>query len=368
MQTPRLGDFLIITVYSLIVLSGMFSFQGDWEFNFTFKAFEGLQSRQGAYAGLSSQSPSDGKVRVVISDELDDNPDPLPEQINAINFIIENPALIQNALLEALDKEYPILKECYGDEEEFFPEIHSLEDYKHVFGVGNLFVLYPHKDGYAYIGIECGCIWDEEHGLGFMLHKDRVITVGAADTAFSSLDAYKDNGTYEQKQKEWNGMHMGSPLLPKPKIYTPHQKYGKLKPSQMEANRMYENNLIERGYNQEFIDLVESGKVDINVNNGLNMSYLERATQFNNEVIARYIISRKPVTLKNAIHNATGHANRDLIAFLIENGADINEQNHWKITPLSITQQNINRMRNESSPRLKQYEDLLDWLKSKGAK
>lgn len=124
----------LITDRSFTVLSDMFSFRGDWEFNFTFKAFEGLQSRQGAYAGLSSKVPSDGNVRVVISNELDDNPDPLPEQINAINFIVDNPTLIQNALLEALDKEYANLKECYGDDDEYFPEIHSLNDYKHTFG------------------------------------------------------------------------------------------------------------------------------------------------------------------------------------------------------------------------------------------
>lgn len=48
------------------------------------------------------------------------------------------------------------------------------------------------KDGYAYVGYEFGCTWDEEHGLGFMTYKDRIVDFGGADSAFLTWVARKD--------------------------------------------------------------------------------------------------------------------------------------------------------------------------------
>jgi len=249
-----------------------FKFKGDWEFAYQFEAFKGLQSRRGTYTSRDSGQESDGTVNVSILEELNEETDPTEEQINSINFLIENPEKIQRTLFKALEIEYPKLKEQYGyveeeeDSRKWFPEVKSLDEFRKVFGVGNLFVLMPQKENYSYVGLECGCTWDEEHGLGFLLHKDRLIKIGAADEAFSTWEAFKDNGSYEEEQKKWNKIKTEREPLPKPKKYKPHPKYKKLKPSQIGANKMYENNLIERGFNQEFIELVEKGEIDINVN------------------------------------------------------------------------------------------------------
>ncbi len=39
-----------------------------------------------------------------------------------------------------------------------------------------------------------GCTWDEEHGVGVLTHKGRVVKLGQADTAFDSHAAKKDGG------------------------------------------------------------------------------------------------------------------------------------------------------------------------------
>lgn len=39
-------------------------------------------------------------------------------------------------------------------------------------------------DGLAYIGLQLGCDWDDEHGLGIVLHGTRVVEIGEADIAF----------------------------------------------------------------------------------------------------------------------------------------------------------------------------------------
>ena len=97
------------------------------------------------------------------------------------------------------------IAEMYGydsddeDSREWFPNVERLDGFSKVFGVGNVFVMIPQKEGYSYVGLECGCTWDDEHGLGFLLHKDRLVNIGQADAGFSTWEAYKDNGTYERK-------------------------------------------------------------------------------------------------------------------------------------------------------------------------
>jgi hypothetical protein len=65
------------------------------------------------------------------------------------------------------------------------------------------------KDGYAYIGFELGCTWDEEHGDGVMMQKDRVIEIGLAATSFDSWVAYDNNGTSEMEQAKWEEANAG---------------------------------------------------------------------------------------------------------------------------------------------------------------
>ena len=75
-----------------------FEFKGDWEFEYQFEAFEGLQSRRGSYTSQDSKKESNGIVNVIISDELNDDTDPTEEQTNSINFILNNPAKIKQSL------------------------------------------------------------------------------------------------------------------------------------------------------------------------------------------------------------------------------------------------------------------------------
>ena len=355
----------------------LYKFEGDWESKYQFDAFKGLQSREGVNKSKEANKGSDGTVRLLITDELDDSVDPKQEQINAINYIIDNPKEIQKTLFKTLELEYPKLKEMYGyseddeDSLEWFPKVQSIGDFRNVFGVGNMFVTIESKNGFSYVGLECRCTWDEEHGLGFLLHKNRLIKVGGADVAFNSWETYKDNGTYEDVRKEIEyrakNIEKIRQSLPKPIRYKPNSKYGKLKPSQIRANKMYENNLIERGYNEEFIELVESNKIDIDVNPGLSMTFLERAAQFNNLEIVKYILSKNPKVKKNVIHRSLGYCNRDLVNLLLNSGTDINELDDSGRTLLKATEIRIKYESRRNGGNKIKYEEFEKWLKTKGA-
>ncbi len=39
------------------------------------------------------------------------------------------------------------------------------------------------QDGKPFIGVELGCDWEAEHGIGILLHGEKPLEIGGADTA-----------------------------------------------------------------------------------------------------------------------------------------------------------------------------------------
>lgn len=156
-------------------------------------SWNGFQSRQGFYTSKDSNEASNGLVKVSIKGKKVDNEKVITiEQLNALKFLVDNSDVIRDALLTGLIKELPELKEIYED---LIPEISKIEDFKNHIGLGNLHVMDSDRDQIAYIGFEFGCDWDEEHGVGIIMHKDRVVEIGQADTAFNIWPTFDDNGT-----------------------------------------------------------------------------------------------------------------------------------------------------------------------------
>jgi hypothetical protein len=65
------------------------------------------------------------------------------------------------------------------------PPVSSVDDFRKMMGLSRVYVRPYAVEGLAYIGLECGCDWEEEHGLGIVLHGTRIIEIGEADIAFS---------------------------------------------------------------------------------------------------------------------------------------------------------------------------------------
>ena len=106
-------------------------------------------------------------------------------------------APLTDMVLKAIFDVYPEWRENYkeflGEElEDRMPELHSPSDLKTLIGLSTIHVLSVERDGLAYVGFEFGCEWEEEHGLGVMLHGNRIIDVGSAEEAFSTSIANKD--------------------------------------------------------------------------------------------------------------------------------------------------------------------------------
>ncbi len=123
------------------------------------------------------------------------------EQVNAINFLYNNNERIRDEILTNLLQELPEIKEIYED---LVPEINKIDDLKNVLGLSIVHIMESDKEGFAYVGYELGCNWDDEHRIGIMTHKNKVIEIGQADVSFNSWITYKEKGLTKQEEQQWN--------------------------------------------------------------------------------------------------------------------------------------------------------------------
>ncbi|UZQ52281.1 hypothetical protein OP486_09030 [Clostridium kluyveri] len=124
------------------------------------------------------------------------------EQIhkNGYEYVISNQEELLNSILNELLKQYSTMQEEYGyDEEleEIMPNVNQILDFKKLIEPKRIYILNVENEDIPYIGFHFLCSWDEEHDLGVMMHKDRIIKMGGADTAFLSWIAKNDEKNFD---------------------------------------------------------------------------------------------------------------------------------------------------------------------------
>lgn len=185
----------------------------DYDGWINLSAWKGFEIRNGFYGSKDSDKKSDGTIKAHIIGESVDYVYVLSQsQFNAIKFLKENSEKVRDSLLNGLLADYSNTKDIYED---LMPEINTIADYKDNLGVAFIHVMDSDKDNHAYIGFELGCSWDDEHGVGVMMHKDRVVKIGLAEESFNHWNCYEDNGTSEYEQMKWEKIN---------KIIKKHQK------------------------------------------------------------------------------------------------------------------------------------------------
>lgn len=157
-------------------------------------AWSGFQSRQGPYNAVDKNEATDGTVEVMVGEYVS-SPEFLSltdEHVNAYGFTVADQHQVKENILNALMPYYRQVQEDYGLDEDGSSPVTAIEQFKDLVGLSRIHLLDVSKDGYAYVGYEFGCTWDEEHGLGVMTHKDRVIEIDSADIAFNTWTAQED--------------------------------------------------------------------------------------------------------------------------------------------------------------------------------
>lgn len=168
-----------------------------WVTSAKLPAWSGYQIRGGPYGSLSDRGRSDGTVQILFAPEGRDQSPLSDHEIGLIKWVIDNQANVHDAMLEKLFEEYPAMREealDWFDEEEaekVLPKVSAPAQLKDIVGISSINVHQVEQDGKPFIGVELGCTWEEEHGVGILLHGERALEIGGADTAILLWKAKK---------------------------------------------------------------------------------------------------------------------------------------------------------------------------------
>ena len=160
-----------------------------WVTSAKLPAWSGYQIRDGAYGSVSSKRPSDGTVRIVFAPEGREEAPLSKSEIDLVRWLVENQSAVHDAMLERLFEQYPSIREetlewlTEKEAKKLLPPVKSPEQLKKLTGISAINVHQISADGKPFIGVELGCTWDEEGGVGILLHGSTPLEVGGADTA-----------------------------------------------------------------------------------------------------------------------------------------------------------------------------------------
>jgi hypothetical protein len=131
---------------------------------------------------------------------------PTHAQARAFQHLLDNQKDIRHAVLEGIFSVYGEWRENYYGGKissdggktyqsgwelpkmfppENMPKLANPDDLVRLISPATVYVLAKETDGFTRIGFGFDCKWDQEHDLGVLTHKGRVVEVGQADTAFT---------------------------------------------------------------------------------------------------------------------------------------------------------------------------------------
>lgn len=123
---------------------------------------------------------------------------PSAAQGDALTYLLQNDDRVIAAVLDALLPYYQRMRPRYveylGDQaDRLMPELAQPEALAALIDLRQVHVHPWEKSGIGYVGLQFGCTWDVEHGLGAMMHNDRVVDLGGADVSFAWAPEEADN-------------------------------------------------------------------------------------------------------------------------------------------------------------------------------
>jgi|SRR5579871_1220871 len=160
-----------------------------WVTSARLPAWAGYQIRNGPYGGVSASGRTDGTVQILFAPEGRGDEPLSDHEVRLVEWVINNQDAIHHSMLEKLFEEYPSMREQaldWFDEDEakkVLPKIRFPNQLKDIVGISSINVHKIEQDGKPFIGIELGCTWEIEHGVGILLHGEKALEIGGADTA-----------------------------------------------------------------------------------------------------------------------------------------------------------------------------------------
>jgi hypothetical protein len=120
---------------------------------------------------------------------------PAPEQVTAYAYFKDHEVELRDKVLAIMLK---MVRDHYDfsglENADELPKIESLDDLRTNMQIQGILMHDYAKDGCGYIGISFMCTWDEEHGAGVLLHRDRIVEYGTGEASFRIEPILEDGG------------------------------------------------------------------------------------------------------------------------------------------------------------------------------
>ncbi|GIM54882.1 DUF6985 domain-containing protein [Capnocytophaga cynodegmi] len=122
---------------------------------------------------------------------------------NGLDFLKNNQMQVLEAILSELLKQYPEMQNRYryseADKADFMPNITNIKGFTELLSPTFIYVFSEYQEDIPYIGISFHCMWEQEHGLGVLICKDRVVQISSADIA-DDICSVKDDIKAQKKK------------------------------------------------------------------------------------------------------------------------------------------------------------------------
>jgi hypothetical protein len=167
-----------------------------WSADVQLPSWVGFRDASLAYGGLTDKS-SDGTIRLTYAPEGRDDAPLNSDELAQVRWFLDHEAAVADALLTGLLAAFPALRESYDcykaqEMEDYMPPVSAPDGFRRLIGLNSVNIHPIMKTDMPYLGFEFGCEWDQEHGLGILMHGTRFIEVGGADTAILLWVAKRD--------------------------------------------------------------------------------------------------------------------------------------------------------------------------------
>src|SRR5581483_5892012 len=167
------------------------------------QSWRGFQSRRGPYASRSAGGPADGAVQLRVESPGGRTAQPPSDaHVEAFRYLLENEDAIRDTIVAAIYQDYPARRkqlrtEGLVEEAEMPFLSKGAGQLRSHIELSGIHVLAVTRENAAYVGFTLDCTWDEEHGLGLMMHQGRLVTVmgmtvAGADIASEAWGAEED--------------------------------------------------------------------------------------------------------------------------------------------------------------------------------
>lgn len=301
-----------------------FEFTGEWKFDYPLPRLSKLQDTHWYSKPQESSQHlklNAGLVPIEIVDRRDNDPDPMDSQLKTLAYLRDNEAAIVEALYKAV-KEIINPEHVGYSGDDWLKPLDGIKDLGKTIRIDQIQIQLDEKNGMSYYALMCEYIGDYEHGLVItMYQEDYIGSAGSWEVDYEGIAQHR--GGYTEAEREVNIAlsQSGEGML-----HLRDEKYGKLKPWQVDANSNYLSRLIKDVANNDLIiGFIEKGDLDINIpiSSYWGDGLVGLANHFKNDFMVDYFLNNGASIGKLIFSYTKNNFDPDKLDYFLSKGANI---------------------------------------------